>query len=392
MSPAKRPKRTTRRTEPEGSDWRSFAVQTGAALQERLQRLTTLSTEERVKLAQRFQDSVIGALDVPPELKSIIEERAARLIAHSKTADPVVIAWARTRERARRTAAIGAVTTMPALVPGVGTGLAALGLVADWRYVAQQQRDLILEISAIFGQWPEDPTADARNLFLAATATAFAAPGTGKVVTEILARQVARRGVARLLPGAGAALAGALNYIATIALGRIAITEFARRGGYEVHGIIPREAHPALPWLRNAVVQVIETDALGDLGSDEAKKAMAGLSPSERDELIDLAAALTLARDRDPTSDPIVTQIGELLGFAPDEIAKSISDAIRSTLPLREKLGAALRGIGARGADAIEQAWARAARLIPRKRGPERKKASGPRRKAAAKKKGPKRK
>ena len=356
------------------SDWRRFATETGNALQERLQKLGSLSAEERDKLSQRFQEAVSNALEVPPQLREVIEERAARLIAQSDTVDPVSIAWDRTRERARRTAAIGAVTTMPALVPGVGTALAALGLVADWRYVAEQQRDLVLEIAALFGEWPEDPTKEARNLFLAATATAFAAPSTGKVVTEILARQIARRGVARLLPGAGAAVAGALNYISTIALGRAAIEEFGLRNGFEVHGIIPAESHPALPWLRNSVVQAVEAGAVGDLSSDEAKKSIAKLSPTERDELLDLAAALTLARDRDPVGDPLMDQLGTLLGFAPDQVEKAMNDAIRSAMPMRKRLGAALREIGSRGSGAVEKAWDRAAQLVRRrKRGPARK-------------------
>ena len=361
------------------SEWRRFATETAAAMQERLQKLGSMSADERDKLAGRFQQAVQNALEVPPDLKEVIEERAARLIAQSDTVDPVSIAWDRTRDRARRTAAIGAVTTMPALVPGVGTALAALGLVADWRYVAEQQRDLVLEIAALFGEWPDDPTTEARNLFLAATATAFAAPSSGKIVIEILARQTARKGVARLLPGAGAAVAGALNYIATIAIGRAAIEEFGERSGFEVHGIIPAISHPALPWLRNAVVQAVETNSLGDLASEEAKRAIAKLSKAERDELLDLAAALSLAREPAPTANPLLEQLGELLGFAPDQIDKTVQDAIKSTTPLRERLGASLRQIGAAGADAIEKAWGRAARLVKRRkrgRGPQRKRKS----------------
>lgn len=369
MSPAKRASNQRDLS----AEWKRFANQTATALQERLQRLTALSAEEREKLTTRFHEAVANALDVPPDLKQIIEERAARLIAQSDTVDPVSIAWERTRERARRTAAIGAATTVPALVPGVGTALAALGLVADWRYVADQQRDLVLEISALFGHWPDDPTTEARNLFLAATATAFASPSAGKIVSEVLARQIARRGVARLLPGAGAVVAGALNYISTIAIGRAAILEFGERSGFEVHGIVPHEAHPALPWLRNAVVQSVEAGTLGDLSSDEARKAIAGLSHTERDELLDLASALSLARDTDSNADPILYQIGNILGFATEQVDEAIEDAIRSTMPLKERLGSALRRIGARGADAVEHAWARAARLVKKRRGPRRK-------------------
>jgi uncharacterized protein (DUF697 family) len=348
--------------------WQRFAGETASAVRDRLRRLSSLSEEERERLSRRLQEAIAASLEVTADLKPRIEEQAARLIARSDTVDPVAIAWARTRERARRTAAIGAVTTVPALVPGVGTALAALGLVADWRYVAEQQRDLVLEIAAIFGQWPDDPTGEARNLFLGATATAFAAPTTGKFVTEVLARQIARRGVSRLLPGAGAAVAGALNYIATIALGRAAIEHFGEPAGFEVHGLIPTHTHPAMPWLRNAVVGAVESGQPGDLFSEEARKAITKLSPHEREELLDLAAALTLARDRDPVTDPLLSELGSVLGFATTEVQKAVADAIRSATPLRDRLGAAIRQVASRGGDAIERAWRRAAQIARPKR------------------------
>jgi hypothetical protein len=361
--------------------WTTFAGETASAFRERLQRLSTLSEDERERLSERIQEAIAASLEVTPDLQPRIEEQAARLIARSDTVDPVAIAWERTRERARRTAAIGAATTVPALVPGVGTALAALGLVTDWRYVAEQQRDLVLEIAALFGQWPDDPTKQARNLFLAATATAFAAPTTGKFFSRMLAKQIARRGVSRLMPGAGAAVAGALNYISTIAIGRAAIEEFGVPAGYQVHGLIPTRSHPAMPWLRNAVVQAIESAQPGDLFSDEARKAISGLSSIERDELLDLAAALTLARDRDPLTDPLLAELGSLLGFATAEIQIAIGDALRSATPWREKLGTALRKVASRGGNAIDRVWRRASKIAKRRR------RGGPRAKTATAKK-----
>jgi hypothetical protein len=357
------------------SGWRTFARESASALRARLDRLTSITGEEREQLARRVEQAIAGALEVPPGLAEQIEETAARLMARSNVVDPLEVAWDRTRERARRTAAIGAVTTIPAVLPGAGTALAALGLVTDWRYVADQQRDLVLEIAALFGQWPENPTEEARNLFLAASATAFAAPSAGRVVTEILARQVARRGIARLLPGAGAAVAGALNYIATIALGRVAIHHFGTRAGFDIRGIIPEEAHPAMPWLRNAIVDAIEAGREGDLFSAEARKAMAALSRTERDELLDLGAALTLARGRDASNDPLVAWLGDTLGFTEDDISSVVERALRSTLPFRQKLGATFTSLAERTGGTAEAIWRRVARLARprRKAGPGRK-------------------
>ncbi len=347
--------------------WARFAKGATDALRERLEKLSALSSEDRDRLARRFQAAISNALEVPPDLHVTIEENAARLIAKHPGYDPVTIAWNRTRERARRTAAIGAVTTVPAVLPGVGTALAALGLVADWRFVAEQQRDLVLEIAALFCEWPEDPTADARNLFLAASASAFANPNAGRLVTEVLERQVARRGVARLLPGAGAAVAGALNYIATIAIGRAAISQFAERAGIQVKGVIPTEVHPALPQLRTTLAEAVEKQNGTLLFREEAIEAMASLGDSDRDELIDLAATLTVAAGR-AEDDALLRGLGTQLGFTAEEVGKVTRRAERDAQPIRQKLGVAVQRLAAKGGTAAELVWRRAARIArPRK-------------------------
>ena len=352
-----------------GSQWRRFAREATDALRARIERLTTLRADERERLVRRFEAALGHALEVPPDLQPRIEETAAALIASSSEVDPVALAWARTRERARRTAAIGAITTVPAMVPGIGTALAALGLVADWRYVAEQQRDLVLEIAALFGDWPENPTEDARNLFLAATATAFASPEAGRFVSEVLARQIARRGVARLLPGAGAAVAGGLNYIATVTLGRVAISYFGERAGVAVHGVVPVESHPALPSLRNAVVEAIENHKLTGLFSEDAAAAMKELRADEREELLDVAAALLAAADRLKGGESLLKRLGLQLGFTAEQVETVMQHAQRDAEPLRKRLGGAIQRVASKGGAAAESVWRYAARIArPRKK------------------------
>ena len=354
--------------------WKRFARGATDALRERLAKLSGLSPEDRERLARRFQSAIAHALEVPPDLKEKIEESAAHLIAENSQYDPVTLAWQRTRERARRTAAIGAVTTVPAVMPGIGTALAALGLVADWRYVAEQQRDLVLEIAALFGEWPEDPTKDTRKLFLAATASAFANPTTGRFVVEVLERQVARRGVARLLPGAGAAVAGALNYIATIALGRAAIRHFGERAGVQVSGVIPTEVHPALPQLRTALAEAIETQDATSLFSVDAREALATLGDPDREELLDLAATLTVAAGRDPAADPLLRKFAGQLSSSADQVAEAADRALRDARPVREKLGGAIQRVAAKGSSAADVIWRKAARVARSRKGKRRRK------------------
>jgi hypothetical protein len=351
--------------------WRAFARETGRSLRERLERVAALTADERDHLSRRVEQAIQNALEVPAGLEQRIEECAARLIARSHNADLVAIAWSRTQERARRSAAIGAVTTLPAVVPGLGTALAALGLVADWRYVAEQQRNLVLEIAALFGQWPDNATEEARRLFLAATATAFAAPGAGRLATRALARQAARRGIARLLPGAGAAVAGALNYIATIALGRAAIEHFGALAGFEVRGIVPSQPHPALPWLRNALVDAVDTGRQTEVFSEEARRAYGELAAGEREELLDLAATLIVLSGSPPGREPLLTRLGTSLGFPASDIDRVAARALRSAQPVRQRLRDAFAAAISRSSSSVETAWRKVARLARRRaRGP----------------------
>jgi len=180
------------------------------------------------------------------------------------------------------------------------------------------------------------------------------------------------------LPGAGAIVAGALNYIATVALGRAAIAHFGKAGGFEIRGIVPENAHPAMPWLRNAIVDAVETGREADLFSEEARRAMEELARSERDELIDLTAALTLARGRPAADDPLLSWLGAQLGFNKTEISDVIERARKSSIPLQQKIKRALTGLAARGGNTAEKVWRRVARLARgRKRGRR-----GPRRKS----------
>jgi uncharacterized protein (DUF697 family) len=348
--------------------WHAFASETADELKTRLGRYAHLSEAERERLAGRLRTVIDGALEVPADLPAEIARSIERLRKRMPGADPVTIAWARTRTRARRTAAIGAVTTIPAMVPGLGPALAALGLVADWRFVAEQQRNLVLEISALFGVALEDPTRQVRSLFLASAASAFGASAAGEAVSKALARQIARRTVARIVPGAGAAVAGGLNYIATVALGRAALGRFARDAGIAVEGIVPQEVHPAMPWLRNAVIEAFETrDALQRrptvfMESDLATVAV--LPPANREELLDLAASSAMtgggATDEDRQ---LMREIALALGCEEDDVEAALRAAERNALSAGTRIRRLVGRAGAAGGRASRQFWRRAARL-----------------------------
>ncbi|MEX2610381.1 MAG: hypothetical protein WEA24_10580 [Gemmatimonadota bacterium] len=356
--------------------WAEFAAATATEVRERARRVLNLDPAESGRLAARMREVMDSALEVPPGLSGKAAERAADMLERcGPEPDLARVAWERTRWRARRTAAVGAVTTIPALVPGVGAALGALGLVADWRYAADQQRDLVLEIAALYGVQLTDPTVTVRALFLASAGAAFGSGAAGEVVAKVLARRVARRSVARLVPGAGAAAVGALNYVATVAIGRAAIERFAAAAGAPVSGLVPRRIHPAMPWLRSLVVECMDMDdvRVGAVAPvpPEARAALAQLSAPERDELLDLAAASAAARGGVSDAElRALEELAELMGFSA-VAARAARDAAVTEATRAggrvSRLLRALRAGGAGGADVARRAWGRAARLARRR-------------------------
>jgi uncharacterized protein (DUF697 family) len=355
--------------------WEALAAASAAELKQRLGRYAQLGEKDRDRLAHRLRLAIDSALEVPDHLPQRIAASVARFHARSVERDPVALAWRRTRQRARRTAAIGAVTTVPAMAPGIGPALAALGLVADWRFVAEQQRDLVLEIAALLGVTLDNPTNQIRALFLASTASAFGATAAGEAAVHVLARQIARRSIARVVPGAGAIVAGALNYVATVALGRAAIEHFAHRAGHHVEGVVPHFVHPAMPWLRNQVVRALESLQLVSVGtpvfSEQDVAMLAELPREQKEELLDLAVACAAA-DGVATADEerVVREIAELLGFRAHELdaAQRAAAADASTSARRvTRLLARARQAGSR---TTREIWHRAARLARGRRPP----------------------
>lgn len=347
--------------------WRDMVGGAASQFRERLgeARLPRLSDRDRERLTRRFRDAVDAALEVTPELPERIAAETARLRERRPGVDPVTLAWERTRERARRSAAVGAVSTLPAMVPGIGPALAALGMVADWRYVAEQQRDLVLEVAAILGVPLPDPTRQVRGLFVASMATAFGAVRVGEAAVDAAARQVVRRGLARVIPGVGAVVAGALNYVGTLALGRAAIRHFAAEAGLPVRGIVPEAVHPALPRLRQAVVAAVRTAPLGDGGTPvftrEQREILEGLPAPEREELLDLAVVSAAAEGRTSEEEErVVEEIAASLGFTQGQLAAAQREAEEEmgayAARLRRLLGSARRG----SSEATHRVWRRA--------------------------------
>ena len=342
--------------------WREFAADTAGELKRQLAETPgRLSGADADRVARRLADAIDDALEVPEDLPLRIAGDVARLRAEAEgEADPVALAWQRARERARRTAAIGAVTTIPSMIPVLGPAIAALGVVADWRYVAAQQRDLVLEIAALFDVKLDDPTGRVRALFLTSTGAALAGSAVGEAVGRAAARQVATRGIARVVPGVGAVVAGALNYASTVAIARAAIGRFAAEAGLEVRGIVPAVSHRAMEPLR-AWIADREFPA-----TPPGEAATVGeLSVSEREELVDLAVVATAG---EPGGEDRLRVIADALGFEPAELAEAQRSFGAKVRSFAKRFRARLAHAGAGGRDAARRVWVDAQRLAGRAR------------------------
>ena len=287
--------------------------------------------DRRERLAERLRSALRAGLDVPPDLPARIAADVDQLRARAAPdTNAVDLAWRRTRERARRTATIGAVTTLPAMVPGVGTALAAFGLVADWKYVAEQQRDLVLEIAALFGALPEDPTDEVMALFLAGAGAAFGGKMVGEAAIKLLAERAAKRALSRVIPGAGAVVAGAVNYAATFAIGRAAIARFAPKAGVTVQGLIPARVNPQLPELREAVLAGVATENLSWTFDTAQREVIGELTRGEREELLDIAVVSAAAEDGVSTTEHrVLSRLAAELGFTPAELGEALDAALQ---------------------------------------------------------------
>jgi hypothetical protein len=352
--------------------WREMAQAAAGEVRERLAHVQfpRLSPGDRERIARRLREAVEMALRVPEGRPDELAAEIRTLREASPGVSATDLAWRRTRERARRAAAAGAATTVPALVPGVGTALAALGMVADWHFVAEQQRDLVLEIAALYGVELADPTSEVRGLFLASTGLALGAARAGDAAAKAASAQVARRWMSRLVPGLGAAVAGGLNYVSTLAVGRTAIARFSHEAGVEVRGLSPAAMNPALPRLRQATVTAIQAAALGDgtvpVYTREQREILEHLSQAEREELLDLAVLGAADEGVSADEETVLAHIAGELGFGPAELDEALRGARDGVQSVRGRFTRLVGRAGRGGAETARHLWSRARRLSSR--------------------------
>jgi hypothetical protein len=130
------------------------------------------------------------------------------------------------RQKCIDTGAVGVASSLPGLIPGVGSMLvASAGLVVDIRKTMEMQKDLVLELAAIYAR--EITPADRRNLLLLVggvdSGNKLAVKAGGELVAKASLRAssgLASKALTKAIPVAGILTSSAVNIVSTYVVGR----------------------------------------------------------------------------------------------------------------------------------------------------------------------------
>jgi hypothetical protein len=186
----------------------------------------------------------------------------------------------------------------------------------------------------------------------------------GEAAIKLLAERAAKRAFSRVIPGAGAVVAGAVNYGATFAIGRAAISRFAADAGVEVRGLIPTRIHPRMTELRNAVLGAVGTASPSWSFSADQRAVIEELSRSEREELLDLAVMSAAAEDGVSAAEHrVLSRMANALGFSPSELGDTLGAVHREQLSRAGRIRTLLGTTRDVGEDVARGVWKRARTL-----------------------------
>lgn len=186
-------------------------------------------------------------------LKSLIEKSAHRLMAWASqvddrkvkknvkklrksmpaaTSDELIDALI--KAKSKRTATVGVVTSVAGAVPIIGTALSlTAGMVADLGATITSQAELVLEIAEVLDiKMSKDEQREA--VFIVMGLGAGAQQIGSRVSKDILSKlgqRYAKRWVGKVIPVAGIAAAGGINYVSTYLIGKRAKVYFSEGEG-----------------------------------------------------------------------------------------------------------------------------------------------------------------
>ena len=179
---------------------------------------------ENGSVALSAVDNVMRSLVGSIEEKHIAaaKTRVAELRARQPQANVEQLANQVIRQKCIDTGAVGLASSLPGLIPGVGSVLVvSAGLMVDLRRTMEMQKELVLELAAIYGR--SVTPADQRNLLLLVTGVDSGNKLIAKAGSEAAAKVTTRlssKALSKALPVAGIVTSAAVNIISTYLVGR----------------------------------------------------------------------------------------------------------------------------------------------------------------------------
>ncbi|MFN8464093.1 MAG: DUF697 domain-containing protein [Caldilineaceae bacterium] len=130
------------------------------------------------------------------------------------------------RQKCIDTGGVGVASSLPGLIPGIGSlVVASAGLVVDIRKTMEMQKDLVLELAAIYDR--EITPADRRNLLLLVggvdSGNKLVVKAAGELTAKLslkLSSEFTSKALAKAIPVAGIATSAAVNVVSTYLVGR----------------------------------------------------------------------------------------------------------------------------------------------------------------------------
>jgi hypothetical protein len=168
--------------------------------------------------------SMVGSIDDQHIAAAAERVQAMRTRSAMATADE--LADKAIRQKCIDTGAVGIASSVPGLIPGVGSMLvASAGLMVDIRKTMEMQKDLVLELAAIYGR--EIRPADRRNLLLLVggvdSGNKLVVKAGGELAAKAtikLSSRFTSKALTKAIPVAGILTSAAVNVVSTYLVGR----------------------------------------------------------------------------------------------------------------------------------------------------------------------------
>jgi uncharacterized protein (DUF697 family) len=168
--------------------------------------------------------SMVGGIDDQQIAAAAERVQAMRTRGPMATADE--LADKAIRQKCIDTGAVGIASSVPGLIPGVGSMLVAgAGLMVDIRKTMEMQKELVLELAAIYGR--EITPADRRNLLLLVggvdSGNKLVVKAGGELAAKAtlkLSSRFTSKVLTKAIPVAGILTSAAVNVVSTHLVGR----------------------------------------------------------------------------------------------------------------------------------------------------------------------------